>query len=94
MPRPTCAGAAHRGPWPRNGWARTTASRKAVRAGAGLSYLLFVPKTSGYELREEEGEPPAPGAEIAVNGETMQVAKVAPSPLPGDRRQCAFLLQD
>ena len=44
-----------------------------------MSYLLFVSKPSGYELREQDGE-------------TMRVTKVAPSPLPDDRRACAYLV--
>jgi len=56
-----------------------------------MSYLLFVWKPSGYELREAEGEPPAVGAEVEQDGETLHVTKVAPSPLPGDRRVCAYL---
>jgi hypothetical protein len=56
-----------------------------------MSYLLFVWKTSGYELRERDGDVPAVGAEIEQDGEMLRVAKVAPSPLPGDKRQCAYL---
>jgi hypothetical protein len=54
-------------------------------------YLLFVWKPSGYELVEENGEPPAVGAHVDVDGEQLQVTKLAPSPLPGDRRVCAYL---
>ena len=54
-------------------------------------YLLFVWKTSGYELAEREGEPPAPGSEIEDGESRFVVAKVAPSPLPGDERRCAYL---
>jgi hypothetical protein len=57
----------------------------------GEGYLLFVWKTSGYELREREGDPPAVGAEVEQDGETMRVTKIAPSPLPGDCRQCVYL---
>jgi hypothetical protein len=54
-------------------------------------HLLFVWKPSGYELREREGEPPEPGSELEEDGTRMVVAKVAPSPLPGDARRCAYL---
>jgi len=57
-----------------------------------MSHLLFVWKTSGYELRESEGDVPAVGAEVEQDGETMRVTKVAPSPLPGDTRPCAYLV--
>ncbi len=54
-------------------------------------YLLFVSKTSGYELAEREGEPPAAGTEFADGEGRFLVSKVAPSPLPGDERPCAYL---
>jgi hypothetical protein len=54
-------------------------------------HLLFVWKTSGYELVEEYGDVPAVGAEVERDGERLHVTKVAPSPLPGDRRLCAYL---
>jgi hypothetical protein len=54
-------------------------------------YLLFVWKPSGYELVQQEGEPPAVGARVEVDGNTFEVTKLAPSPLPGDRRVCAYL---
>jgi hypothetical protein len=54
-------------------------------------YLLFVWKPSGYELREAEGEIPTVGAEIEEDGQKLRVTKVAPSPLPGDSRVCAYL---
>jgi hypothetical protein len=56
-----------------------------------MSHLLFVWKTSGYELREGDGDVPAIGAEVEQDGELLRVTKVAPSPLPGDKRQCASL---
>jgi hypothetical protein len=55
-------------------------------------HLLFVWKTSGYELREEAGDVPAVGAEVDADGRPMRVTKVAPSPLPGDKRECAYLV--
>jgi hypothetical protein len=55
------------------------------------NYLLFVWKPSGYELREAEGEVPSVGAEVDQDDEKLFVTKVAPSPLPGDDRPCAYL---
>jgi hypothetical protein len=55
------------------------------------SYLLFVWKPSGYELREEQGEPPAVGAEVEADNGKLRVTKIAPSPLPNDPRQCVYL---
>jgi len=54
-------------------------------------YLLFVWKPSGYELREGEGDLPDVGAEVEQDGQTLRVTKIAPSPLPNDSRQCAYL---
>ena len=54
-------------------------------------HLLFVWKTSGYELREADGDVPSVGSEVEQDGTTFRVTKIAPSPLPGDRRQCAYL---
>jgi hypothetical protein len=56
-----------------------------------MTYLVFVSTPHGYELREREGEPPAVGAEVEEDGKLQRVAKVAPSPLPGDDRVCAYL---
>ena len=59
-------------------------------AGAAR-HLLFVWKPSGYELAEREGDPPAVGSEIEDGEGRFLVTKVAPSPLPGDERACAYL---
>jgi hypothetical protein len=56
-----------------------------------VSYLLFVGKPSGYELREREGDAPAVGDEIEEDETRMTVTKVAPSPLPRDDRRCAYV---
>jgi len=57
------------------------------------AHLLFVWKPSGYELREEPGDAPAVGSDIEQDGERLRVSKVAPSPLPGDKRECAYLVR-
>jgi hypothetical protein len=54
-------------------------------------YLLFIWKPSGYELREETGEPPAVGSEVEADNLKLRVTKVAPSPLPNDPRPCAYV---
>jgi hypothetical protein len=54
-------------------------------------HLLFVWSPSGYELVEELGDVPTVGAEVEREGQELHVTKVAPSPLPGDRRLCAYL---
>jgi hypothetical protein len=59
---------------------------------AANGYLLFISKPSGYELREREGQPPAVGEELEEDGARLRVSKLAPSPLPGDERPCAYLV--
>ncbi|HEY4412485.1 MAG TPA: hypothetical protein VGN06_05760 [Gaiellaceae bacterium] len=58
------------------------------------AHLLFIWKTTGYELLEEPGDVPAVGAEVEQDGQRLRVTKVAPSPLPGDKRACAYLVRD
>lgn len=55
------------------------------------TYLLFIWKPSGYELREESGKPPAVGSDVEADNGKLRVTKIAPSPLPNDTRQCAYL---
>jgi hypothetical protein len=57
---------------------------------ASNGYLLFVSKPTGYELREREGDLPAVGDEVEEEDARLHVAKIAPSPLPGDSRRCAY----
>ena len=54
-------------------------------------HLLFVWNTAGYELREQDGDVPAVGSEVETEGQTLLVTKVGPSPLPHDKRLCAYL---
>ena len=59
--------------------------------GHAAEYVLFVWSPSGYALLSRSGEPPPVGSEIGVSGGQLVVTKIGPSPLPGDRRRCAFL---
>jgi hypothetical protein len=56
-----------------------------------VSYLVFVWKPTGYELREREGEVPALGSVLDEEDGRMVVTRIGPSPLPGDDRRCAYL---
>jgi hypothetical protein len=58
---------------------------------ADSGYLLFVSKPSGYELRVRDGVLPAVGDEVDDGDARLRVSKIAPSPLPGDQRLCAYL---
>ncbi len=59
--------------------------------GRGV-HLLFRWSASGYTLEERPGDPPEVGAEVEDGDSRFRVTKIAPSPLPGDKRQCAYLL--
>jgi len=54
-------------------------------------HLLFVWKTTGYELVERPGDAPSIGDSVQVDEQTQWVCKIGPSPLPGDNRLCAYL---
>ena len=56
-----------------------------------MTHLRFVWTANGYELREREGDAPGVGDEVDEGEERLRVTKVAPSPLPGDSRRCAYL---
>lgn len=59
--------------------------------GSG-GHLLFVWSPAGYTLVDQPGEPPQVGAQIENGDQRYRVTKIAPSPLPGDSRPCAYLL--
>jgi hypothetical protein len=59
--------------------------------GRGV-HLLFRWSPSGYTLVERPGDPPDVGAEVEDENQRFRVTKIAPSPLPGDPRPCAYLL--
>jgi len=63
-----------------------------MEANGRGDYLLFVWSPAGYTLQERPGDPPQPGTEVEDHERRFRVAKIAPSPLPGDRRRCAYLI--
>ena len=56
----------------------------------GSAHLLVVPGT-GYRLVHREGAPPEAGDRLMIDDAAYRVTRVGRSPLPGDRRGCAFL---
>jgi hypothetical protein len=62
---------------------------------AAHAHLLLVSTSHGYRLLERPG--PAPAAleyvRVPEHEGLFRVAKLAPSPLPNDRRTCAYLEQ-
>jgi hypothetical protein len=54
-------------------------------------HLLFLPSPDGYRLLECDGAPPARDDLVEIEGSGFSVLRLGPSPLPGDRRRCAYL---
>jgi hypothetical protein len=60
---------------------------------AQSGHCLFVSKPTGYELLDREGEPPPVGSTVELDGDgSWVVNRISQSPLPQDRRPCAYLL--
>jgi hypothetical protein len=53
-------------------------------------YVLFVWSPAGWTLQHRDGEPPSVGETVEAGQTTLRVVKLGPSPLPGDRRRCAY----
>jgi hypothetical protein len=66
----------------------------APEAEPASTHLVFLHGAAGYELHEREGPPPLLGARVEVGEGTAVVVKVGRSPLPLDRRPCAFVEPD
>ena len=54
-------------------------------------HVLFVSASDGYRLLRRHGPPPDRGAALELDDGVYLVLHLGPSPLPGDRRRCAFL---
>ena len=53
-------------------------------------HLLFVWSPAGWTLQWRDGDPPAVGETVEAGDTMLRVSKLGPSPLPGDRRRCAY----
>ena len=53
-------------------------------------HLLFVWSPAGWTLKLRQGEVPAVGATVEEGDKVLRVSKIGASPLPGDRRLCAY----
>jgi hypothetical protein len=56
----------------------------------GSEYLLFVWSPAGWTLQLRHGDVPQVGATVEEGERLLRVSKLGPSPLPGDRRRCAY----
>ena len=54
--------------------------------------LAFVPGTA-YRLVELDDTASISGRAIEIEGERYEIARIGPSPLPGDDRRCAYLVR-
>jgi hypothetical protein len=74
--------------------AELAAARRSLPVEAVLppeeEHLLFLPTGGSYRLVRLDGPPPSPGDEIAHESFHYRVIRIGPSPLPGDRRRCAY----
>jgi predicted nucleic acid-binding Zn-ribbon protein len=83
--------------------AELTAELEAVRAELAerpapppveeppATHLVFLRSGKGYSLAERPGSTPDPGAYADVDDVRFLVSRIGPSPLPADRRRCAYL---
>jgi hypothetical protein len=69
-----------------------TAAAAVATANDPVPLLVFVPGP-GYRLRELERVPLRAGETVILDDDEYIVARTGPSPLPGDPRQCAYLLR-
>jgi type IV pilus assembly protein PilB len=72
-----------------------SAELAALRPRAGedptRGHVLFVPAGPGYAVVPGDGPAPAVGSRLELGGCALVVSKLGRSPLPGDRRPCAYL---
>ena len=67
------------------------AAEEPEPAAVESEWLAFVSSAHGYRLHERPGPLPVVGATLVLEDTPHRVVKVGPSPLPGDRRRCAYL---
>ena len=63
-------------------------------APAAAGWVAFIHTPEGYRLLECAAAPPERGATVELDGAVHVVLRLGPSPLPGDRRRCAFVEQE
>ena len=70
---------------------REAASARLEPLGLGMVTLAFIPGVA-YRLAELEPTTVTPGTTLQLDARDYVVARVGPSPLPGDDRRCAYLV--
>ena len=56
-----------------------------------VALVVEDPGVAAERLRERDGDVPGVGDTVEEGEQRLRVTKVAPSPLPGDSRRCAYL---
>ncbi len=72
---------------------RIRRASRPVRAEPITGHVVFVRCATGYDLVEQDGVPPMPGASLRLpqlSDNPFVVTRVGRSPLPHDGRPCAF----
>lgn len=70
---------------------RTASEQDANRTAPDSTAHVLLLVTDRYTLRAADGPAPPAGSSVDVDGQSFRVTRVGRSPLPGDRRPCAFL---
>jgi chromosome segregation ATPase len=60
-------------------------------AGTSPLYVALVPGDGRYRIVERDDGPPSVGGQVIVDEDAFQIVRLGSSPLPGDRRRCAYL---
>src|SRR5262249_16223235 len=69
---------------------RKLANAASEPVATSPAYVLLVPG-GRYRLVERDDGPPNIGTEILGEQETYRIVRLGSSPLPNDRRRCAFV---
>jgi hypothetical protein len=71
-----------------------TARSEPAEPAERQAELFFVATASGYRLLESDGVAAARGDLVELADGSFRVLRLGPSPIPGDRRRCAFLARE
>jgi hypothetical protein len=63
------------------------------RIRAAIEHVQMYGRPSGYVVAAADEPPPTQGDIVEIEQEAFVVARLAPSPFPGDPRRCAILLR-
>jgi hypothetical protein len=67
---------------------------KQHKLASAEGWVALLASAEGYRLLQRSGAPPEPGSALELDEGRVAVLRLGPSPLPGDRRRCAYLEQE